>query len=75
MRIAVSFVIEVPDDGLAALTELAAVPPGARARARTFVQAEAEQNLIDYLADNGVKVVPIRGVALPDLYPATDEKE
>lgn len=67
MRIAVSFAVEVPDSGLPALFELAAVEPGDRAGARVFVQAEAEQHVIDYLGDCGV--VPIRGVALPADYP------
>lgn len=39
---------------------------------RRFVQAEAEQNLITYLEDNGVSFTPTRGVALqPDDYGTT----
>ena len=64
MKIAVNFTIDVPDDSMDALAALAAVDPGDRAGARQFVQAEAEQNVITYLADNGVTVRPIRGVAL-----------
>lgn len=71
MRIAVNFAFDVPDEALPALIELAAVEPGDRAGARRFVQAEAEQNVITYLTDNGVSVSPIRGVAFtPDDYAA-----
>lgn len=69
MKIAVSFTVEIPDSGLPALYELAAVDPGDRAGARRFVQAESEQYVIDYLGD--CDVVPIRGVALPADYPAS----
>lgn len=70
MRIAVSFTIEVPDDSMPILYDLAAVEQGERTGARRFVQAEAEQNTISYLTDNGVRLRPIRGVALAaDDYP------
>ncbi|MFF5293645.1 hypothetical protein [Paractinoplanes globisporus] len=73
MRIAVSFALDVPDDSIAALCELAAVEPCRRTRARRFVQAEAEQNLITYLEDNGITVRPVRGVAFPSAdYPARE---
>lgn len=62
MRIAVNFALDVPDEAVADLIELAG--GGARLDARRFVQAEAEQYTIDYLQDNGVTVRPIRGVAL-----------
>ena len=63
MRITVNFAMEVPDESLPALTELAAVEPRDRIGARRFVQAEAEQNIVTYLIDNGVQVRPIRGAA------------
>lgn len=69
MRIAVNFTIAIPESSLSDLADLAAVDAGDRAGARRFVQAEAEQNLITYLTDNGVAVVPVRGVALPGEYP------
>lgn len=69
MKIAVNFTIDVPDDSMNALTALAAVEPGDRTGARQFVQAEAEQDVITYLTDNGITVTPIRGVAFaPDDY-------
>ena len=66
MRIAFPFALDIPDDSMAALYELAAVEPGDRAAARRFVQAEAEQNVVTYLENNGVVVHPIRGVAFTD---------
>jgi hypothetical protein len=69
MKIEVRFTLEIPDDSLPALCELAAVETGDRTGARHFVQAEAEQNIVIYLTDNGVTVTPTRGTAFPADYP------
>lgn len=69
MKILVAFTLDVPEESLADLCELAALEVLDRPGAREFVQAEAEQYIVSYLQDNGVRVTPIRGRAFPGDYP------
>jgi hypothetical protein len=63
VRIHVDFVMEIPDEDVPALIELAAAK--GRAGAREFVQAEAEENILTYLEDHGINPVAVRGKARP----------
>lgn len=61
--IRVDFTISVPAEYVPALIELAATR--SRSGAREFVQAEAEENLFQYLENNGVWPASVRGKARP----------
>lgn len=63
MKIRVDFTLDVPEEYVAKLIELAAAAD--RAGARRFVQSEAEENLFSYLEDNGVWPTSVRGTARP----------
>lgn len=63
LTIRVDFTLTVPAEYASKLLELAATDTPAGAR--RFVQAEAEENILAYLEDNGVLPVSNRGVARP----------
>lgn len=63
LTIRVDFTLSVPPEYLPALRELAAHE--SVAEVRRFVQAEAEENLYQYLENNGVWPVAVRGIARP----------
>lgn len=52
MRIRIDFSFDVPPESLPALRELAVAETNAEAR--SFLNADAEQYLLDYLEANGV---------------------
>ena len=57
MKINVNFTINVPDESMGALREMASADDNAMAR--LFVKCEAQDYLADYLADNGVRGVTV----------------
>ena len=63
MKIHVDFTMDVPEEQVPKLIELAAA--GDRAGARRFVQAEAEENILSYLEDHGIFPSSPRSVARP----------
>lgn len=63
MKIRVDFTMDVPEEYVERLIELAAAD--SRAGAKSFVRAEAEENILSYLEDNGVQPVAVRGTARP----------
>lgn len=64
MKIHVDFTMDIPEESVPALIELAVADD--RAAARSFVRAEAEENILSYLEDNGVHPVAVRGTARPE---------
>ncbi len=62
MRIKVDFSIDVPPESLPALRELAAANDNETAR--LFVKGDAQEYVIKYLEDNGVRVTVVRDSAV-----------